>query len=558
MTRPPDITRPVWADTLRGQYESGAVSQFLLYGNIHDRLVVPGEGGTPRLGDLEDYLLRVLLPRFDVILTYDLGNGLRVERGRERFAGWPALKDDPTLPRSPLAAAQLLTRYFRYVGNLARLGRERLHVALMLRDAHLVIPRLDGGLNYELGALALLVRGWSSDDLLTGHPLATFLLTDTLNDLHPLLVNNARASRLEIPMPGADQVRQALEVLRQTCPPALSALGSDLSGAARQLAGAGLISVEQMVRSAAHAHRPIQPDDLTRLKKELVERDSQELIEFVEPTRTLDDLHGLERVKEWLRQDIALGRAGDLQALPMGYLLCGPVGTGKTFLVECLAGEAGMPVVKIKNFRDRWVGSTESNLERIFRLLHALGRCLVFIDEADQALGRRDAGSADAGLSGRVYSMMAKEMSNTENRGRVTWVLASSRPDLIEVDLKRPGRVDVKIPIFPTLTPEESYLLLRALCRRRGLDLPAAPPPELTPVLPVQLTPGAAEALAVKAYRLTRTAGLDPVAATAACLKDYQSPVPEEVMEFQIGLAVREASDLEFVPPVLRPARRQE
>ena len=45
-----------------------------------------------------------------------------------------------------------------------------------------------------------------------------------------------------------------------------------------------------------------------------------------------------------MRQDIALWSQGDLGAMPMGYLLCGPVGTGKTFLVECLAGEAGVPV----------------------------------------------------------------------------------------------------------------------------------------------------------------------------------------------------------------------
>ena len=174
-------------------------------------------------------------------------------------------------------------------------------------------------------------------------------------------------------------------------------------------------------------------------------------------------------MKQWLRQDLALWKQDDLPAVPMGYLLCGPVGTGKTYLVECLAGEAGVPVVKLKNFRDQWVGSTEGNLEKIFRLLHALGRCFVFIDEADQALGKRDAGAGDSGVSGRVYSMMAEEMSNSANRGKIVWVLASSRPDLIEVDLKRPGRIDVKIPLFPTADAAESMALIAAPCaKRRG------------------------------------------------------------------------------------------
>ena len=66
--------------------------------------------------------------------------------------------------------------------------------------------------------------------------------------------------------------------------------------------------------------------------------------------------------------------------------------------------------------------------------------------------------------------MIAKEMSDPDNRGRLLWVLASSRPDLIEVDLKRPGRIDVKIPILPTTTLAESVRLLQALCRRASLD----------------------------------------------------------------------------------------
>jgi SpoVK/Ycf46/Vps4 family AAA+-type ATPase len=288
------------------------------------------------------------------------------------------------------------------------------------------------------------------------------------------------------------------------------------------------------------------------LKKQLVERDCNGLIEFIESKRSLDDLHGQEKVKEWLRADFALWKKNDIGALPMGYLLCGPVGTGKTYMVECLAGEAGVPVVKLKNFRDKWIGSTEGNLEKIFRLLQALGRCFVFIDEADQALGRRDAQAGDSGVSGRVYSMMAEEMSNTRNRGRIIWILASSRPDLIEVDLKRPGRIDVKIPLLPTSSARESFGLLQMLCKRKGIEIDETAFAELEARMPKRLTPGAAETLAVKVYRLCRTQSLVPLDSLRSCLTEYRHPVPREVLDFQIALAVREASDVEFVPTAIR------
>ena len=69
--------------------------------------------------------------------------------------------------------------------------------------------------------------------------------------------------------------------------------------------------------------------------------------------------------------------------------MAGRIGTGKTYLVQCWAGELGIPCVVFKKFRDRWVGATESNLEKIFGVLRALGQVVVFVDEADQAAGRR-------------------------------------------------------------------------------------------------------------------------------------------------------------------------
>ncbi|CAN5846894.1 ATP-binding protein [soil metagenome] len=571
---------PDWARELILLYESGASGQFILYGNVNDRMGLPVLTAAPpppppaaalsaapatpvpattpatphlTLGSLTDFISRVLLPRFDVVLSYDLGSGIRVEKGGDLFAQWPTLKAaGGKLPDDPRAAIEAITQFLRYAANLSKVGQRRLQVAVFIRSASLLAPAVRGGVSYDLAALALDIRDWASDQLLADHPIATFLIAENLSDLHPLIVNNPRASRIEVPLPRTSELAAALASMSATYPRALANFAADLAAPAAQLTGATLSAVEAMLKTKEYVAAAITQADLADLKRELVEKDTQGLIEFIQPDRSLDDLVGQEAIKSWLREDIALWNKNDLNAMPMGYLICGPVGTGKTYMVECLAGSAGVPVVKLKNFRDRWVGSTEGNLETIFRLLHALGRCYVFIDEADQALGKRSADSSDSGVGGRVYSMMAEEMSNTRNRGRIVWVLASSRPDLIEVDLKRPGRVDVKIPLFPTTTPEEGFGLIRALLKKRGMVIDKDGFASVKEIVPDLLTPGAAEALAVKVYRAAQTKGLSPLDALQTALKDYRAPVAPEVMAFQIGLAVNEASDAAFVPERFR------
>jgi hypothetical protein len=548
--RPPAASLPSWARTLADLYESDAASQFIVYGNISDRTFIPGP--PPRLASLPDFLLDALLSRFPVVLSYDIGNGIRVEKGAELFSKWPHFQEGQKEWKAPRPAVETLTRYFRYCANLARLNQPTVQVGCIIKNADLLVPALQGGLDYDLNALASLIRDWANDSLLANHSLATFLLTENLNDLHPLLVNNPRAAQVKVDLPKSGEIADALRFMSSAYSIALKDFSADPTPIAEQLVGATLGAVESAVKTKQHRNEPLLSADLIRLKKELVEKDTNGLIEFVSTSRTLNDLYGLDKIKAWLQQDIALWEKNDVAALPKGYLLCGPVGTGKSFLMECLAGEAGVPVVKMKNFRDKWVGSSEGNLEKIFRLIHALGRCYVFIDEADQSLGRRDSASGDSGVSGRLYSMLAEEMGSSTNRGKVIWVLASSRPDLIEVDLKRPGRVDVKIPLFPTTTPKEGFDLLRMLCRKRNLDVADASYASLQSKIPPLLTPGAAEALAVKIYREVRTASAPLETVLNSCLSDYQNPIAPDVMAFQIQLAVREATDLDFVPPVFR------
>ncbi len=535
---------PTWLSELALAYESGAHGQFVLYGNVSDRFPLGG-----RLVSLTRYLDAQLLGGFQVVFAYDAGNGLSIVRGAERLRDWPAFEKIGPMPREPRAALEVVARYLRYRANLRALGRgEEEHVALILRGVDQWLPGGRQG-DFEIASLASLIRDFASEPPYADLPFVSLILADNLNDLHPQVAFNPRVSRLRIPLPEVPLLARALAQLRLDHAAAFDPTEGD-DVAAQALAGVSISALQSLVRQRAHEKRPLQPADYVQVKKTLVEDEASGLVEFVDSHRSLDDYHAPGALKAWLRQDIALWRAGETRALPMGYLFCGPVGTGKTFLVECLAGEAGVPVVKLKNFRDRWVGSSEGNLEKIFRLIRALGRCIVFVDEADQTLGRRDSGSSDSGLSGRLYSMIAQEMSDSGNRGRLMWILASSRPDLIEVDLKRPGRVDVKVPLLPTATVAESAALLNALMKRFGI----APGAEAMADLPLLLllTPGAAEALAVKIYRKVRTESVDVPTALDDCLRGYQAPVPEDVMTYQMRIAIREATDIQFVPEPLR------
>jgi hypothetical protein len=535
---------PTWASELVVAFRSGASGQCILYGNVHDRLAV-GD----RLISIDRYLQDTLLAEMAVVLSYDLGNGLTVDRGEEHLAQWvpSSLRN---LPLEPLEAVRFINRYARYLANIKAVQRPEIpSVAIVVRGADQLLPADGQGLQH--GSLTCLVRDWGLSSPFAQLPFFSFLIADNLTDLDPLVVFAPQSKLVRIPLPSAGDLELALRVLHQEYPRTIPA-GTDFGALAAAITGLSVNTLQQITKVRAHNGQVLHSHDFAALKKEMVERDAPGLVEFVEPTRTLDDYFGQEALKDWLRQDIALWRLNDIKALPMGYLLCGPVGTGKTFLVECLAGEAGVPVLKLKNFRDKWIGSSEANLEKIFRLIHALGRCIVFVDEADQTLGRRDSGISDSGLSGRLYSMIAQEMADTDNRGNVVWVLGSSRPDLIEVDLKRPGRIDLKVPILPTATRAQSGGLIAALAKRYDLTIEPHDLEEMIHLCPIMLTPGAAEALVVKAYRMCRTESVAPAAALARCLAGYQSAIPQDVLELQMRLAIQEATDLAFVAEELR------
>ncbi len=241
----------------------------------------------------------------------------------------------------------------------------------------------------------------------------------------------------------------------------------------------------------------------------------------------------------------------------MGYLVSGPVGTGKTFLVTCFAGEIGIPCVKLLNFRSQWQGVTEANLEKIFNLLKALWPVAVMIDEADAFLGSRDA-SGDSGTSSRVFASIASFMGNTEYRGKIIWFLLTCRPDLLPIDLKRQGRAEEHLALFYPQTEPEREELFRVIAKKTKVELDVPSFSKLIPEGTQPMSGADIEAVLVRSKFRALSEGRDKaeVQDVEAVLKDFVPPSYPMEIELQNLAAVQECTSRELLPEQFRALER--
>jgi ATPase family associated with various cellular activities (AAA) len=563
---------PAWATKMRDLFRSGSVAQFLLHGNVFD--VIPH--GDRQLS-LKAFLDEAMFAAYDTVLQYDRSRGVRATRGADDWGAWlqQALGDANPISstREPGVALELIDRYLLRTLNLAAIQRgpdaagsgaanAARKVAVILDFAEFVVPRADAAqLGGPFAANVVKVLGWANDPAILQANIITVLIAESVHDLNGLIAENPHAAEIKLPLPDESEMAAYVDSLAAgtgLIPDLAQRSDLPLATLGQRLTGLSRVGARRLVTMATRSGQRLTVDWVSKVKKDLIESECQGLLDFIESTLTLDDMAGSDAVKTWLREDQKLLEKGALHALPMGYLVAGRIGTGKTYLVQCWAGELGIPCVVFKNFRDRWVGATESNLEKIFSVLKAIGQVLVFVDEADQAAGKREGGDTDGGLSGRVYAMLAKEMSDTRNRGRILWVFATSRPDLLEVDLKRQGRLDVHIPLFAPETPDEMRALFRAIARKLKFPLEDADLPALDPSQ--GLGSNEIEGVLVRALRVWELAPDAADGAPKPPLRDILAGVLREVrpsahtrkLEYMDLVAVKECTDQRFLPPRFR------
>lgn len=497
---------PAWAEDLRRRYLRGEASMFVLHGNVYDVVLC-----NRKMMALTEFLTDVLLRESkETIAVYNVATGVRFT---QRADSVTALDD-----------LLLATEKDRVFAALERLLIGNTKTAVIMEYAEAIAPSGDPNFQGESDRAAIVtLHRWSALPEIERGDNVVLLISENLTELAPKLISNPKVAVVEVPMPDHATRREAARLAdtrltekdgeryagitaglksiqiasiltpqpaveeeladREAFIAGLLGGDADAAGRAHKLAtltsGLSREEVKELVAPTAAVPDAALPGPIERARKEtdrliakrkreIIERECFGLVEFVEPAHGFEVVGGMEEVKKDLLVIAESIREGRTSRVPMGILFTGPMGTGKTFVAEAFAKECGLTTIKLKNFRSKWVGATEGNLEKILNVIRAIGQVVVIIDEGDRAFGNTD-GEGDGGTSSRVIARIKEFMSDTSNRGRILFLVMTNRPDKLDVDLKRAGRLDRKIPFLYMQTPEEVELVAKALLRKNKI-----------------------------------------------------------------------------------------
>jgi AAA+ superfamily predicted ATPase len=552
---------PAWARELSEKYYSRSYAMFVLYGNVRDVIPLRANGSTEFVS-LDEFLSHGMFGQRDLVLHYDrgglsFGNTDSQSDFRHALEGYDSFHGSNYaqggLPRSPDAVLNILDNYLRL--RIAD-GRK---IALVVDFAETIAPAGDvSSMSAEDRNSLVIFKRWARNPEFLNADVTICLVSENQTELNQGIVQNPGVASIQVPLPDE---QERLDFVRAQIREHSLPAGSEVSDAVLAKLGAGLkrVQLQSLIAHAVENRQPLTLKFLNDRKKELIEAESGGLLEFVESRFDLSYVAGNDQAKKKLQDAATAIRAGDTEVLPMGYVICGPVGTGKTFITTCFAGEVGIPSVMLKNFRSMWQGVTEGNLERVLNLLKAMSPIAVIVDEADAQLGNR-ASSGDSGVSNRVFAQIAQFMGNTDYRGKVIWFLLTCRPDLLPVDLKRQGRAEEHIALFYPETPDERRALLRAMQKKAGMAAFSADLEKLFLDNAGSLSGADIEAVLVRSRMRAALRNKSAVESDdiKGALEDFIPPSYPTEIDLQNIVAVLECTSKSLLPKQWRDADRKE
>ncbi|RMG28243.1 MAG: ATP-binding protein [Methanobacteriota archaeon] len=339
--------------------------------------------------------------------------------------------------------------------------------------------------------IAEMLERWATSEV--GGNLS-ILITENRELLPPALrTDSAGTLPLLVEFPDADYRKIYLETVRSRCEGGLedSYLGeylqqegalatlTQLTRGFRILDCQFIANICRRAKSSSSARKhffhadEVTPDMVEQLvrqeKKDVIQSMSQGMLIPFESNLSFDGIGGLTGAKQYfIKVSHALREMVNNPALkeivPKGVLLTGPPGTGKSLLAKALAQESGISLVKMGDIRSMWVGESERRMSLVLNLLQAMAPVIVFIDEIDQAIGQRSASSGDSGVSGRIFGKILEFMGDNDNRGKVVWIAATNRADLLDDAMIR--RFDRVIPVLLPGSAKEWVAVIEGITKQ--------------------------------------------------------------------------------------------
>ncbi len=215
--------------------------------------------------------------------------------------------------------------------------------------------------------------------------------------------------------------------------------------------------------------KTIDPKLVSNEKRRVVAREG--VLEWYDPIPGgLDAVGGLENVKSWLlSRTNAFSPAAKEYGLPSpkGIVVVGVSGCGKSLLSKSIATAWQIPLLRVDlgALKGKFVGDSEGQIRKVFRVIEAIGRCVVWLDEIEKSLQGATSGSADGGVSSDQLGAILTWM---EERKSGAFVIATANDvSQLPPELLRKGRFD-NIFFVDTPNDEERVAVLKAALKANG------------------------------------------------------------------------------------------
>lgn len=330
----------------------------------------------------------------------------------------------------------------RQITECARRGNIKNNLVIIIEAADMLLP--DAPISHMMmpdRKRVSIVHDWFSDpSFVNGHDTVV-MLAESRSNLHSRISKLPQVLSVEIGLPDYKHRQTYINTLGPEILGKENVTPDKLKFIAENTSGLSLHAINQLLRSGDFSTANIA----SKVEEYMESQLGEGVVEFKRPTHTLNDVVGFSRVKKFIADELLPGFKSDGKDGISGALVGGPIGGGKTFICEAVASEVGCPVIILKNIRSKWYGETDQIFERLKRLLESFHKIMIFVDEADAMFGQIDSEQeTERRLTGKVQAMM----SDPVLRGRVIWFLMTARVHLLSPDIRRPGRMDLIIPIL--------------------------------------------------------------------------------------------------------------